>query len=331
MKAAAATAYGPTSQLQLLELPTPEPGPGQVRLRVRACGLNPFDHKLATGALKALYPIRQWPWVPGHDVCGVVEAVGPGARHQAAIGQRVMALAHLKAPKGQPTAGGLAEQVIVPAADLVAAPPGLSDAEVAALPMAVVTAVRGLRREGRLKAGQRVLITGGTGGVGHLAVQVARALGAQVTATARAEHHELLRRLGADEAIDYTTTDLTALGQRFDLVFDTANALSYRRAARLMSTEGSYVATLPNFEIVLRALLGPLLSTRRCPLLAVSRADEHLKFAAALIDTGKVRPIVAGTYPLAQVHEAFAQLETGHPVGKVVVTLRSHQATWVRA
>lgn len=319
MKAVAALQYGSADQLQIIDLPTPEPGPNEVRVRVRAAGLNPFDAKMITGSLKALYPMR-FPWVPGHDVCGVVEAVGPGARHRAAVGQRVVVLCHLKSVKGKPSAGAFAEQVIVLADDLVAAPVNLSDTEAAALPMAAVTAVRCLRKEAQLKAGQRVLITGAAGGVGHFAVQVAKALGLVVTASAKHAAHDFVRSLGADEIIDYTATDVTTLGERFDAVIDAAASLSYAKATKLLVPDGTYVSTLPNLEIILRHYLGSLVSSRRCRFLAVNQADEHLKFAATLVETGKLRPMIAASFPMRETTAAIAQLNTGGTQGKIVLT-----------
>jgi NADPH:quinone reductase-like Zn-dependent oxidoreductase len=318
MKAVVANAYGPIDSLVIGELPMPEPGPGQVRIKVLAAGINPFDFKLVEGGLKALYPVRH-PWVPGHDVCGTVDAVGAGARHLVAPGQRVYGLSHLKAAKGKPSAGALAEFVLMPASDVLPAPVGLSDTDVAALPMCLTTAVRGLRTEGRMKAGNRVLVNGASGGVGHLAVQVAKALGATVTATCSAANMDFVKGLGADEVIDYRATDVSKLGERFDLVFDAVASLSYGKAARLLIPDGAYVTTLPNFEVIIRSLLGPLLSSRRCPLLAVGKADEHLKFAAALLDTGRVKPHVQRVYPMREAVAALTELSKGRVVGKLVL------------
>jgi NADPH:quinone reductase-like Zn-dependent oxidoreductase len=318
MKAIVANAYGPISSLVVAQVPIPEPGPGQVRVRVTAASINPADYKLIDGSLKLLYRVRH-PWVPGHDVCGIVDGVGAGARHLVGSGQRVYGLCQMKAPKGKPVGGALAEYVIMSAGDVLPAPVGLSDTQVAALPMCLATAVQALRREARMKAGNRVLINGASGGVGHLAVQVAKALGATVTATCSAQNLDFVKGLGADEIVDYRSTDVTTLGERFEIVFDTVGSLSYGKAAKLLIPDGTYVSTLPNFEIVLRSLLGPLLSNRRCPLLAVNNGDEHLKFASAMLDTGRVKPHVQHVYPMREAAAAFTELAKGHVVGKLVL------------
>ena len=318
MKAVVANAYRPIDSLVIGELPIPEPGPGQVRVKVLAAAINPLDVKLVEGSLKLLFPVRH-PYVPSFDICGTVDAVGAGARHLVAPGQRVYGMSDLKASKGKPTGGALAEYVIIPASSALPAPVSLSNTEVAALPVCLATAVQGLRHEAGMKAGNRVLVNGASGGVGHLAVQVAKALGASVTATCSAKNIDFVKALGADEVIDYRARDVTKLGERFDIVFDAVASLSYSKAAKLLIADGTYVSTLPNFEIVIRSLLGPLLSSRRCPLLAVNKADEHLKFAAALLDTGRVKPHVQQVYPMREALAALTELSKGRVVGKLVL------------
>jgi NADPH:quinone reductase-like Zn-dependent oxidoreductase len=314
MNAALYDRYGPPEVLYVGEVPKPAAGPGQVLVRVAATSVNGGELYGRAGRVRLVTGLGGFPHRIGIDFAGEVAAVGPTVP-DFAPGDRVWGLL--------PRFGAAAEFVVVPARRLAAAPAGLDLAAAAALPAVGTTAITALRDKARLRAGERLLVRGASGGVGHVAVQLGRAYGAHVTALAGARNLEFVRELGAHEAVDYATTHATDL-PRFDVVVDTVGTdlPAYRR---LLTRTGRMVTV--SFDIDhLVASLGYLLAStvhgrRRVRFF---RGDPHRELLAELTrltDDGSLRPAVDRAVPLADIAAAHRALEDGGVRGKIVVTV----------
>ena len=319
MKAIVHRRYGPPDLLMLEELPRPEPGPGEVLVRVRAASIfagdvhvvrgAPFFVRFATGLRRPRNPI------PGIDLAGVVEGSGPGVA-DLRTGDEVFGFA----------SGSLAELVCVPADHVVRRPKNLTLEQAAAVPEAGMTALQGLRDQGRVRAGQRVLVIGASGGVGTFAVQIAKALGAEVTGVCGPANADLVRSIGADHVVDYTRTDVATVGTRYDVIFQMAGTASPRRLRRALAPGGTLVLSngQGRFAGVDRILMAVALNPFVRERLVVFQTKENgkdLGILADMIAAGQVLPVIDRTYPLADATEAFRYLEAGHARGKVVITV----------
>jgi len=314
--------YGPPSILKVEERPAPQPGPGQVLVRVRACSMNaadwhilrasPFLARLAVGLSKPKYNVL------GCDLAGEVEAVGPGVTRFKA-GDEVMG------ELGSSGWGAFAERVCAPEGVLALKPANISFNEAAAAPLAGVTAVQGLRRAGHLKAGERVLVNGASGGVGTFAVQLARAMGAKVTAVCSTRNLELARSLGAEQVIDYTQTDFTRGTERYDVILAANGYHPLNHYKRALAPGGRYLTTGGAGKQMAEALLGPIASLgsgKRLGFVSMKSNLEDLEFLRDRLADGSVRSVIDRTYPLEKVPEALAYLEEGHARGKVVIEVQ---------
>ncbi|WP_405901847.1 NADP-dependent oxidoreductase [Streptomyces sp. NBC_00656] len=287
----------------------PEPGLGEILVRVEAAGVNPVDWR--TRADGGLGTLGHPPFVLGWDVAGTVEATGPGVT-LFKPSDRVMGM-----PRFPYEAGTYAEFVTGPARQFVHAPDRLGHTEAAALPLAGLTAWQALTEAAAHGEGKHVLVHGAAGGVGHLAVQIAAAQGARVTAMARTAHHERLRALGAEEAVDYTGTELALTGAQVDTVIDTIGGSCTEQSLEALRPGGTLVtlpgppdqATLQRAEAAGKHLLFMLVEPDRTGLLAL----------AELVDRHQLTPAVAATFPLADAGQAHRLAEAGGQFGKVVL------------
>jgi NADPH:quinone reductase-like Zn-dependent oxidoreductase len=318
MKAIAFAKYGPADVLQPMDLPLPEPGNGQVRIRVHASTVNPVDWKLRRGMMRFIVPVR-FPKVPGWDVAGTVDQVGEGVTGLTA-GQPVFG--HMDV-RGN---GACAEYTVTRAAWVVPKPASLSFEQAAAIPGSGVTALWSVRDLGELKAGERMLVIGASGGVGTFAVQIGKALGAHVTGVCSSRNVELVRGLGADAVLAYDRERIPE-GAKFDVIFDTVKAARFRKIARRLTKQGRYVATLPDpVGMMMSKLLWPLGYRKRCRMIMMRPDGNRLADLAALVQVGKVRPVIDRTYPLADLAEAHRYSETHRARGKIVVTVLTEGA-----
>jgi len=321
MKAITRTEYGPPEVLQLKEIEKPIPRDDEVLVQVHAASINygdlgllrgePFFLRLAEGGLRE--PKIK---ILGGDVAGRVEASGRSAK-QFQPGDEVY---------GDLSAcgrGGFAEYVCAPEDKFALKPTNISFGQAAAVPMAAVVALQGLRDEGHIRSGQKVLINGASGGVGTFAVQIAKAFGAEVTAVCSTRNLDLARSIGADHVVDYTQEDFTRSGERYDLIL-AANGnhpiSDYRRALR---PQGVYVCSGGALKQIFQSmLLGPLLSRsggQQMGNLLHRQNAEDLVFVSGLLESGKVVPVIDRSYPLGEVPDAFRYFGEGHARGKVVV------------
>ncbi|MFD4552877.1 NADP-dependent oxidoreductase [Streptomyces sp. NPDC058469] len=295
--------------LEEVQVERPAPRANEILVRVRAAGLNPTDWKhRATGGF-----LGEPPFTLGWDVSGVVEAVGVGVA-RFAPGDEVFGM--LSYPWGH---GSHAEYVAAPARAFVHKPAGIDHVQAGALPLVSLTAWQALVENAEVQPGQRVLIHAAAGGVGHVAVQIAKARGAYVIGTASAAKHDFLRELGVDEAIDYRETDFTEAVKDVDVVLDMLGGDTALKSLRVLRPGGIVVSIVPMgkpdfYEEAER------LGVRAVRMLVdADRAD--MEAIAELVEAGKLRATIAGTFPLADAAEAHALGATGRTAGKLVLTV----------
>jgi NADPH:quinone reductase-like Zn-dependent oxidoreductase len=312
--------YGPAEVLEPLKMERPEIGPDTVLVRVAAAGVNPADWLLRSGRLRFVARSRL-PFVPGADVAGVVEEVGRAVT-RFRPGDAIYAM--LPSVAG----GGYAEYAAVAEGAVALAPPNLSLAEAAAVPLAALTALQGLRDEATLATGDLVLVNGASGGVGTFAVQIAGALGARVSAATSGRNAELVRGLGAEEVLDYTSEDVTAGEACYDAVFDAVGVYPFRRWKRVLRKGGVAVTVNPVLgnpaaRLVARVAGGK----RRLGSVFVKPSGPDLETIAGWISSGRVRPVIDETYPLSEAAVAHRYSESKRVRGKLVLIVDERLAT----
>jgi NADPH:quinone reductase-like Zn-dependent oxidoreductase len=306
MKAVVAHEYGAPEVLKFEEVPRPEPKENEALVRVIASAVNPADPLTLSGKYAREFGTHL-PLIPGYDIAGVVEKTGANVT-KLKVGEAVY---------GYPTfGGGWAEYVTVQEWEVAAKPASLNFVEAAAVPMVALTAWQALVDVAKLQAGQTILIHGGSGGVGSFAVQIAKALGARVIATASTTNQDLLKQLGADEAVDYTKTRFEDVAKDVDAVLDPVGKETLARSYDIVKKGGivmSLVARPDPAEIKKRGIRGAGIS--------VHPDAEDLAEIARLIDTGKIKPIVTEVLPLSEAIAAQQQAATHHTRGKVVLRI----------
>jgi NADPH:quinone reductase-like Zn-dependent oxidoreductase len=324
--------YGGPEGSVLMDVPAPAPRPRDILVEVRAAGLNPVDFKFRQGKLRAILRPKL-PLVLGNELAGEVIAVGRDVRRFRA-GDRVFARV------AKERAGAFAEQACVDEDDAAHMPRNLDFAAAAAIPLAGLTALQALRDELDVKPGQSVLISGGAGGVGTFAIQIAKWLGAHVTTTASKRGEALVRSLGCDEVIDYTVQDISSAEGQFDAGFDLIGGKTLDQMFEVMKpgTRIVSVAAIPEPQTAIRDLGGRralsaifwLISygirsrARRAGIsyryLFMHPSGSDLALLAELVEQGKLKVTVDRTYPFAKIAEALDYVESGRAKGKVVVT-----------
>lgn len=332
MKAACIARYGGPGVLELRDLPVPVPGPGDLLVKVRAASVNPIDFKIRQGKARVILPYRL-PLVLGNDLSGEVVEVGTGVtrfRPGDAVYARL----------DKTRIGAFAEFALVRDRDAADMPPSLDFVQSASLPLAGLTAWQALVEIAELQAGQQVLIHAGSGGVGSLAIQIAKARGAFVAATAGARNLDLVRSLGADRVIDYAKERFEDALRELDVVFDTIAGDVQHRSFAVLKRGGILidVAGMPTPAFARRWGLNPLVTfalrwmTRRSAALARTRGVRYeylfmepsgtqLEALSALVAEGKLRPVLGRVFPFERIAEAIAEVEGGHATGKVVVRM----------
>ncbi|GGN91741.1 alcohol dehydrogenase [Actinoplanes lobatus] len=318
MKAVVYTRYGDPDVLHLTDVPAPLPGEREILIRVRAAEATKSDCEL-----RAFRFSVKWFWLPLRIAVGIRRPRrhilgGYFAGEVVSVGGRVTRFA-----AGDPVygsaglgLGGYGEYVVVPeSAAIVPKPRNMTFAEAAAVPLGGLNALHFMRRAG-IAPGERVLINGAGGSIGLHAVQIARSMGAHVTAVDHAIKEELLRRLGADDFVDYTSVDVTSTGRRFDVVFDMVAGSSHRRLLGMLDPGGRYLSGNPRLSVLLRGL-----TSRSVIVTFAPESREDLADLAEMIEAGAVRPIVDRVYPMAEAAEAHRRVETEQRLGAIVIAI----------
>jgi alcohol dehydrogenase len=328
MKALAIRRY--KAQMEMMEVPRPEPGPGELLVRVRAAGVNPIDYKIRDGAVKVLLPFS-FPLILGTDLAGDVEATGPGVT-KFKRGDAVYARLD------NDRIGAFAEYAVVRESAAARKPGRLDYTQAASLPLVGLTAWQTLIELARLRAGQKVLIHAGSGGVGTFAIQLAKYLGAHVTTTAGARNHALVKSLGADVAIDYKTIYFEEVAKDQDMVLDTQAGDTLLRSFEAVKPGGVVVTiggrpdgkfarawglSLPLVWILtfLNRKVDRLAREKRVRFeyLFMHASGEQLERLGALVEEGVIKPVLDKVFPLEAAAEAISYVESGRAVGKVVI------------
>jgi NADPH:quinone reductase-like Zn-dependent oxidoreductase len=320
MKALVQDAYGGPEVLRLQDLDPPVPKDGEVLVRVRAASVNALDWRVMRGEplpLRLAEGLRgPTTRVRGVDVAGIVEAVGKDVA-SLKPGDEVFGTA----------TGSFAELALAPEDRLAPKPRGATFAQAAAIPVAGLTALQGLRDRAKVQPGQRVLVYGAGGGVGTFAVQVAKAFGARVTAATRARSVELVRSLGADEVLDHAAEDVRHRGARYDVFFDVGGTLPLADCRSLLALGGALVLAgapagpwTPITRLVHAVATGPFAGSRTVVYVSQSGAED-LVALKELVEAGKVTPVIDRAYPLQEAAEAIRYVEEGRARGKVVVKI----------
>lgn len=311
MKAAQISGYGGPEVLVTNDgVVKPSAPSGQVLVAVHAAGVNPWDWKVRVGQVQQSIPLR-FPATLGGDLAGVVVELGEGVR-EFKVGDEVYGSADSTSSEGS-----FAEFAPARASSLAIKPAGISFVEAAALPLAACSAYIGLVELLRLASGQKILIQGGAGGIGSVAVQLAKQLGAYVAATASTDDISFVKSLGADEVIDYKEQDFTQVVKDYDAVFDTVGGETALASYRVLKKGGALASMVepPHEELM-----------QRYGVQAVYESSgvngERLQAVTRLVDSGALKIVVDKVFPLAQAGEALGYLQNGHPRGKVVISVR---------
>ena len=322
MRAAVQHRYGPPSVLESSKVGIPSPGPGDVLVQVGAASVHPGDYFIMTGepyVVRLVFGLRRpRHGIPGRDLAGVV----------AAVGKDVTALHPGEGVFGWSATGTLAEYACVPADHLVAVPANLSVVDAAAVPTSAMTALQALRDIANVQPGQTVLVTGASGGVGSFAVQIGKAFGAEVTGVCSTRNVEVVRSLGADHVVDYTRTDFTGTGQRYDVILDNVEAQPLAAVRRALTPTGTLIPNSgrggrwlgPIGRIVTARVLSGFTRQQLKPFTSIPKRQDLLTLAD-LLTTGQVTPLIDRTYPLDEAADALRHVGAGHTRGKVVVTI----------
>ena len=323
MKAIVYTKYGPPDVLQLQDIDKPTPKDDEVLIKVHAASLNAADWHIMRAdpflvRLMGMGLIKPKNTILGADIAGRVDAVGRNVK-QFQPGEEVFG------DLSGSGWGGFAEYVSASENALALKPANISFEEAAAVPLAAVTALQGLRDKGRIQPSQKVLINGASGGVGTFAVQIAKSFGAEVTAVCSTRNLDMARSIGADQVIDYTREDFTQKGQRYDLILAANGYHSISDYKRALSPEGIYVMTGGTMAQMFQAMLiGPwhsMVGSKKMTNLAAKPNQKDLAFMKELLEAGKVVPVIDRRYPLSEVAEGMRYIEEGHARGKIVITV----------
>lgn len=314
MKAAVFSRYGGNEVVEVKDVPVPTAGPGEVVIKVHAASVNPVDWKVRYGQAR-IFTGSKFPKVLGCECAGEIFEIGAGAS-KFRKGDRVVMYTSVKRLGAFAEYACASEDRVFPIAE------GISFDQAACLPIAGLTALQSLRDHGRIAAGQKVLINGASGGVGHFAVQVAKVFGAEVTGVTSGRNVEFVKGLGADKVIDHTKEDFTKGSVLYDLVFDAVSMSSFGACKRVMTDSGRYVNTLPNATILFQ-IITSFLPGKKARSMWVKPIAADMAWMMDRMRDGKVKVVIDQVYPLSRIKDALAASEAGRTRGKIVVKAAS--------
>jgi NADPH:quinone reductase-like Zn-dependent oxidoreductase len=318
MKAVVIHHYGSAEVLQNEEIEQPQLKPDRLLVKVYATSVNPVDWKIRNGLLKGLIGAK-FPIILGVDLSG--EVVG--------LGEKVtrfkpgdLVYANLSVP-----GGAYAEFATVPEQDIALKPTNMTHEQAAAVPCVALTALQALRDRGRIKQGDKVLINGASGGVGSFAVQIAKALEAEVTAVCSTKNMELVKSLGADSVINYTQQDFTQDKVQYDIIFDAVAKSSFSSCKKILKPNGVYITTLPTPMSFVQIVLTAMIPGKKSRFIFVKPRSQDLEYIKNWIEAGKIRSVIDRTYPLSEIAAAHTYSETQHALGKIVIVVANQNST----
>ena len=314
MKAVVIREYGSPEVLQYQEVEPPKIKPDQLLVKVRATCVNPVDWKIRKGMLK-LITGNKFPMILGFDLSGDVVKVGsqvtrfkPGDAIYGNVGL---------------LGGAYAELAAVPEKSVALKPTNMTYEEAASVPVAALTALQALQDLAHIQPGQTVLINGASGGVGTFAVQIAKALGAEVTAVCSTKNIDLVKSLGADHVIDYTQEDFTQGTAQYDIILDAVAKQSFSSCKQVLKAKGVYVNTLPTPETIVQSVLTAFIPGKKAKFILETARSQDLLYLKELIEAGKIRSVIDRTFPLQELPAAHAYSESERAVGKIAIAVAS--------
>jgi len=308
MKALVINQFGGPEELRIQELGIPKLKSGEVLVRIHAAGVNPVDYKIRNGSMKLIVG-KVFPRILGGDIAGVVEQAGEKSTYRP--GDKVFCML-------DKNGGGYAEFISVKESQICHIPEGMSMVEAAAMPLVALTALQAFQKGKGIEPGYNILVNGASGGVGYMAVQIAKAMGANVTAVCSTKNLQFVKGLGADKTIDYTKEDFTKLNTKFDIVFDAVAKSSFRKCKKLLAKDGKYVSTLPNNGLFLHQALN-FSRSKKAYVLLTKPSGQDLVIISDFIKKKLLKPHIQKTFPLAEGAEAHQLIETGRVRGKLVL------------
>jgi 2-desacetyl-2-hydroxyethyl bacteriochlorophyllide A dehydrogenase len=310
MKAVVIREYGSPDVLQYEDVPSPQIKPQELLIKVRASSVNPIDWKIRKGML-SLITGNKFPLVLGFDIAGEVVEVGSQVRNfqpgDAIYGSTSF------------PGGGYAELAAVPENLIARKPINLSFEEAATVPLAALTALQALRDQGNIKSGQTVLINGAAGGVGMFAVQIAKALGTEVTGVCSTKNVDFVQSLGVNKIVDYTQTDFTASSEQYDIIFDAVGKRSLWDCQRVLKPQGIYISTLPSPQVLIQTFFTAFLPGQKAKLVVEKPNREDLVYLTQLIAQDKIRTIIDRSFPLNELKAAHIYSQSERTVGKIAI------------
>ncbi|GAX37681.1 NAD(P)-dependent alcohol dehydrogenase [Nodularia sp. NIES-3585] len=312
MKAVVIRRHGSAEVLQYEDVAQPQIKPNQLLVKVHASSVNPIDWKIRQGMLSLLTG-NQFPLILGFDIAGEVVAVG----------SQVTGFQPGDAVYGSTNfpGGAYAEFAAVPENLIASKPKNLTYEEAATVPLAALTALQALRDQGNIKSGQAVLINGAAGGVGMFAVQIAKALGTEVTGVCSTKNLEFVKSLGADRVIDYTQEDFTENSRQYDIIFDAVGKRSLSNCKRVLKPNGIYISTLPTPEVLIQSVLTAFLPGQKAKFVIERPNTQDLVYLKELIEAGKMRTVIDRTFALAEIAAAHSYSESERTVGKIAIVV----------
>jgi NADPH:quinone reductase-like Zn-dependent oxidoreductase len=311
MKAAQISEYGDPSVVKVVDIPKPEAREGQVLVEVHASSLNPFDSSVRAGKVQQMVP--SLPVTLGGDIAGVIVELGKGVSGFS-VGDKVYGQANAVAGNS----GAFAEYAATKASQLAKAPSNLGMAETASMPLVGVSALQAVTKHIQLQPGQKILIHGGTGGIGSIAVQVAKHIGAYVATTVPGNAVGLAKELGADEVIDFQSQNFEEVVSGYDAVFDTAGGEVFEKSLKVLKQGGIAVSMTAGVDDSVTNSLGVTAITQGTKV-----TTEALNELAKLIEDGVITPHIGKTFPLDEIQEAFKARESGSVIGKITLQVKA--------
>jgi len=324
MKAILHTKYGPADELQLKEVPQPVPKENEILIKIHATTVTTSDCNVRNSTFTPklfLLPMRMQLGltkpkinVLGIDLAGEVEAVGVNVK-RFKEGDQVFGTPDI-------AMGAHAEYICLPEDGVLTdKPANLTHEQAAAIPLAGNTALYFIRDVGNIKAGDRILINGASGGIGTFAVQLAKYYGAEVIGVCSTTNVDMVKSIGADKVIDYTKEDFAQSGEKYDLIFDVVGKTTYPRCVNSLKEKGLFLSTLPTLAIILQSIRTSMTGGKQVKFGDAVPKIENLIFLKELAEAGKLKPVIDRRYPLEQTAEAFKYVEAGHKKGNVVITV----------